>query len=107
MKTVNTDGSYSYSPIKSVKFELPVEWQVYPNPSDGIFNLVVQTNGVIEGTIKVIDSKGSLVKEEHFTGNGSAQKISVDLSANNFAKGVYMLQVTTQFKTQLFKLYKK
>ncbi|HEU0064607.1 MAG TPA: T9SS type A sorting domain-containing protein, partial [Flavisolibacter sp.] len=106
VKTVNTDGSYSYSPIKSVKFELPVEWQVYPNPSDGIFNLVVQTNGVIEGTIKVMDSKGSLVKEEHFTGNGSAQKISVDLSANNFAKGVYMLQVTTQFKTQLFKLYK-
>jgi hypothetical protein len=55
--------------------------------------------------VRVIDAKGSLVREYSRTGNGFPQKLNIDLFGN--ANGVYLLQVNTTGKKQMFKLYKQ
>ena len=42
LKIVDLDGKFAYSPIRPVVFDDEIKWQVYPNPSSGLFNLVCQ-----------------------------------------------------------------
>ena len=107
LKIVNNDGSYTYSSIRSVVFNEAITWQVYPNPSGGLFHLVYQLNNNELLHARLIDSKGSLVKEYHMTANGFLQKLNIDLSANSYASGVYLLQVEATGKKLSFKLYKQ
>ncbi|HEV7621374.1 MAG TPA: T9SS type A sorting domain-containing protein, partial [Flavisolibacter sp.] len=106
LKTVNLDGSYFYSPVRLVQFNEAVLWQVYPNPSNGLFKLVYQLNNTQTVTFRVIDAKGSVVKEYNLIGNGMPQKLTIDLSTNNFSSGVYLLQSDAALK-KVFKLYKQ
>lgn len=105
LKIVNSDGSFYYSPIRSVVFTDAVLWQVYPNPSNGVFALVYQVNSNEKVYARVIDAKGSLVKEFNRIGNGFPQKINIDLMMN--ADGVYLLELNAGGKKQTFKLYKR
>jgi hypothetical protein len=105
LKIVNLDGSFNYSPIRSVVFSDAVLWQVYPNPSGGYFNLVYQLNNNEKLDARILDAKGSLVREYHRTGNGLVQKLSIDLLSS--ASGVYLLQINAAGKKQTFKLYKQ
>lgn len=70
---------------------------VFPNPSTGLFNIVVNSKSSINYTITSVE--GRLIKEE----NGVAAKsISVDLSAES--KGVYFIRVKNENEIQLFKI---
>ncbi|HWJ92725.1 MAG TPA: T9SS type A sorting domain-containing protein, partial [Flavisolibacter sp.] len=104
LKIVNLDGSFSYSPIRSVLFNETVLGRVYPNPSTGFFNLVFQIDAGNNFEAKVFDVKGSLVREYHRTATGLLQKLSIDLSAA--PAGMYLLQTDAAGKRQAFKLYK-
>ena len=42
LKIIEADGSFSYSAIRPVVFTNDVQWQVYPNPSAGVFYLTYQ-----------------------------------------------------------------
>jgi hypothetical protein len=105
VKTVNLDGSFVYSPVRSVVFGDAILSQVYPNASSGIFNLVYQLNNNESMTVRVMDAKGSLVKEYKKTGNGQAQKLRIDLTLQ--AGGVYLLELNLSGKKQVMKLYKQ
>lgn len=105
LKIVNTDGSFTYSPIRTVIFADAILWQVYPNPSKGMFSLVYQINANEEIYVRILDARGSLVKEYRRTGNGFAQKLNIDLTLN--AGGIYLLQIDAAGKKQIFKLYKQ
>lgn len=105
LKIIDKDGSFSYSLIRSLVFSDPVLWKIYPNPSHGLFSLVYQVNSNEQISVRVIDAKGSLVREYNRTGNGFPQKLNIDLFGN--ANGVYLLQVNTADKKQMFKLYKQ
>ena len=105
LKIVNADGSFSYSPVRSVLFNDPVLWHIYPNPSNGMFSLVYQLNNNEQLYARVVDSKGSLIKEYYRKANGFLQKLNIDLYGS--AKGVYLLQINASGKKQTFKLYKQ
>jgi hypothetical protein len=107
LKTVNLDGSFTYSDIKAVMFGDAVLWQVYPNPSSGKFNLVYQLNANEIITGKLYDAKGSLVKDYRTIANGFLQKLNIDISANNYASGVYLLRINAGTAEQVFRLYKQ
>jgi hypothetical protein len=107
LKIINADGSSSYSEIKAVMFGDVLLWQVYPNPSAGKFNLVYQLNTAEAMTARLYDAKGSMVKEYRSTANGFLQKLNIDISANNYASGMYLLRVNAGAKEQAFKLYKQ
>ena len=42
LKIIDNDGRFNYSAVRPVVFNDEVKWQVYPNPSSGVFNLVYQ-----------------------------------------------------------------
>ena len=105
LKIVNLDGSFNYSPIRSVVFSDPVLWNIYPNPSNGLFSLVYQLNNSDKIHARIIDAKGSLIREYYKTGNGFPQKLSIDLFGK--ASGIYLLQVDAAGKKETFRLYKK
>jgi hypothetical protein len=107
LKIINADGTFSYSGIKALFFGDAVMWQVYPNPSAGQFNLVYQVSAAESFAARVYDAKGSLVKEYRSETTGFLQKLSIDLSANNYASGAYLLRVDAAGVHQVFKLYKQ
>jgi mannan endo-1,4-beta-mannosidase len=69
------------------------EVQIYPNPSDGIFDI----KGVVSGTIKIYDLNGKLLMTKVI--NASSTRIRPELS-----KGVYLAQITNQNSTKIIKL---
>lgn len=105
LKIVNLDGSFTYSPVRSILFDEPAQWQIYPNPSSGLFSLVYQINNGQEIYARIFDAKGTIIKEYRKTGNGFPQKMNIDLLGK--ASGVYLLQIDAAGKKQTFKLYKK
>jgi hypothetical protein len=105
LKILNADGSFNYSPIRSVVFNDPVLWQVYPNPSTGLFSLVYQLSTNAEFNGRVLDAKGSLIHEYHKKANGLPQKLNIDLLGK--PAGVYLLQIDVAGKKQSFKLFKQ
>lgn len=107
LKIINADGSFSYSGIKALFFGDAVMWQVYPNPSEGRFNLVYQLNAGEKFVARIYDIKGSLVKEYRSEATGFLQKLNIDLSANNYATGAYLLRVSAGTEQHAFKLYKQ
>jgi hypothetical protein len=107
LKIVDLDGRFAYSPIRPVVFDDEIKWQVYPNPSSGLFNLVYQ---VTEGEfvfVKIHDANGKLVHQLRLAANAFVQKIPIDLSSPQFASGMYLLEVTAGEKKQVFRLLKK
>lgn len=60
--------------------------QVYPNPSNGLFNIVAGSN-ISSLKAKVYDISGKLIYQKDFSGS----KISLDLT--NYPKGIYILNL--------------
>jgi hypothetical protein len=107
LKILNTDGTFSYSDVKAVMFGDVLVWEVYPNPSAGKFNLVYQLDAAEILQAGLYDAKGSLVKEYRTSATGFLQKLSIDISANNYATGMYLLRINAAGQQQAFKLYKQ
>jgi hypothetical protein len=107
LKTVDLDGRFSYSVVRPVVFNDEVKWQVYPNPSQGLFNLVYQTNEGENITVKLYDVNGKIVQQTRLTTNGFVQKHSIDLQSTQYASGLYLLEVAAAGKKEVFRLVKQ
>lgn len=107
LKIVDNDGSFSYSAVRSVVFTNEITWQVFPNPSSDVFNLVYQVNEGEVMTIKVYDAGGKTVYQSVVTGTGFIQKMSINMGASVYASGLYLLEAGTREKKQSFRLVKK
>jgi hypothetical protein len=107
LKTVNEDGSFTYSITRSVVFDDNVEWKVVPNPSSGNFYFVYRLERGREMKMQVSDVAGRIIRHYTITGNGLIQKQAVDISGKKHAAGIYLLQVHTDGKWRTFKLYKQ
>lgn len=65
---------------------------LYPNPTDGIFNLTFNTKKPVSNvSVSVINMLGVKVMEKYYSQNGKDFNYSLDLS--NFSKGVYMVEL--------------
>ncbi len=107
LKIVDHDGKFTYSIIRAVVFDAEIKWQVYPNPSPGLFNLAYQVGAGEKVTIKVHDINGKLIKQVQSAANAFIQKTTIDLSGPQFAPGIYLLEVGTGEKKQVFRLLKR
>ena len=106
LKMIDIDGKFTYSIIRAVVFDDEVKWQVYPNPSDGIFNFVYQVNEGEAVSIKLHDINGKLVQQRIMTANAFVQKVTIDLSGPNYASGLYLLEAIAGDKKYTFRLLK-
>ena len=107
LKIIDNDGSIKFSAIRPVVFDQEINWQVFPNPSSGIFNLGLQANDDEVITVKVYDVNGKIVYQDNAKGSGFVQKINIDLRDSKFADGLYLLEVAAGNKKQSFKLIKQ
>lgn len=107
LKMIDNDGSFSYSAVRPVTFSNDLQWQVYPNPSDGFFNLVYQLAQGETMSVKIYDANGKAVKQYTSTATGFFQKITIDMQEKGFASGLYLLEAVSGTKKQTFRLIKQ
>jgi hypothetical protein len=107
LKIVDNDGRFSYSPVRPVVFDDEIKWQVYPNPSQGIFNLVYQMNVGETVGLRLYDVNGKLVFQTQLMGDGFVQKYGINLQPSQFSSGLYLLEATIGEKKHLFRLVKE
>ena len=107
LKIVYNDNTFIYSPVRPVVFNDDIQWQVYPNPSIGIYNFIYQLNQSETVSLKVYDANGKLVKQMNLIGNGFLQKVQVDLKSAKFAPGIYLLSADAGEKKFSIKLIKQ
>jgi hypothetical protein len=106
LKIVENDGSFHYSEIRPVIFNDNITWQVYPNPSNGVFNFIFQQNPGQVMNVKVYNVKGQLVQQTQIQATGFVQKIIIDLQQSKFATGMYMIMAEGA-STKTFKVVKR
>jgi phosphomevalonate kinase len=90
-----------------VVFEDEIQWQVYPNPSAGVYNFVYQVNPGETMKIKVYDVNGKLVKQMNPSGNGFVQKMVIDIKSSDYPSGIYLLIADSGDKKQTVRLIKQ
>ena len=70
----------------------PLELDIYPNPSSGIFNLYFENFNIENLDINVVDISGKLVLDRIYSfSKDSPKTISLDLS--NLSQGMYLLKI--------------
>lgn len=107
LKIIDKSGSFIYSVVRPVVFDNGVKWQIYPNPSTGLYYLVYQVNSDEKMQVKVYDIYGRLLQQILPSANGFIQKQSVDLRPSKYAAGLYLFEVSLDGKKQLFKVIKQ
>jgi hypothetical protein len=107
LKIIDNDGSFRYSAIRPVVFNEEISWQVFPNPSSGIFKLTYQAADGEAMTANVYDITGKTVKQYQLTANGFVQQLLIDLHEPGFANGLYLLDVRTGDRKRSFKLLRQ
>lgn len=107
LKIIDEDGSFSYSPVRPVVFNDELKWQVTPNPSSGLFNLIYQANSGEMVSVKLYDINGRMVQQFDNLSNGFIQKLTINLGEAKFSKGLYLLEVKSAGQDHTFKLLKQ
>jgi hypothetical protein len=107
LKIVNKDNSFMYTPVRSVIFNDDLQWQVFPNPSNGNYEFRYRAGNNESLDIKIFDISGRLVKQINLIGNGLQQKIQIDLKSVKYAPGAYLLIARSGEKRIDIKLIKR
>ena len=91
--TVNNTAVYVFNSENpsSSEFQDPISFNVYPNPSTGLFHINVQDMSNEPVTLSVFDALGRVVTSYQTTISNDDATIRLDLSS--FTKGVYLLQL--------------
>jgi|GEM_PF-2620661 len=96
LRHVDLDGKEDYSNIISISGnnEAVKYFEIYPNPSTGIFNVLFES--LVETTvpIEVYNSVGQIVQSEVVGARQGKNEYSIDLTA--YPKGIYLVKVKYQ-----------
>jgi hypothetical protein len=107
LKIVYNDNTFFYSPVRQVIFDDDIQWQVYPNPSNGEYKFLYNLAQNESMNVKVYDVNGRLVKEMKLIGNGYVEKTVIDLRSVKFPPGIYLLSAEAGEKKFSIKLIKQ
>ena len=89
--TVNVSGSPGSSLLSINDNNNKLSSTIYPNPSDGIFNVTINNIKNENIKVEVLNSLGQIVFEDNK--NAINNKFYIDI--RNFAKGIYQLRITS------------
>ena len=99
VNSTNFTISEATASIKDVSFE---GFNLYPNPSNGNFNLQFETISTALVKLQLFDLTGRLVREMQFS--NVAARFSESISFKNTAKGLYLLKIKNGSKQTTRKL---
>lgn len=74
-------------------------YKLYPNPSNGNYNLIISLAGISDISIRIFNSQGALIKEEYAT-----QVSSYKLDGHLNQSGLYLIEIETDYGKEIFKL---
>lgn len=74
-------------------------YQLYPNPSNGNYKLIISLAGISDITIRIFSTHGALIKEEYV-----AQTSSYRLDGYLDQSGLYLVEIETSYGKEIFKL---
>jgi hypothetical protein len=74
------------------------EFSVYPNPTNGKFNITLPLN--IKANVSVVDAEGKLILEKNNLSNGALMNLG------NVAPGVYLVNISSATETQTVRIVK-
>ncbi len=97
LKQVDYNGEYTYSNIAAVSFEgnEANEIAIYPNPSDGVVNILYNTKSAENAQVSITNSIGQVV--EDYTVVSSADG-NIKLELTSLSRGVYYISVLEEAK---------
>ncbi|SEJ71213.1 Por secretion system C-terminal sorting domain-containing protein [Dyadobacter koreensis] len=107
LKMVDKDETFNYSAIRSVTFSEKVNWRVYPNPSNGVFNVDFQTEKSNLVNVNVFDVSGRLLEQKTIISSGSLQTQQINISGAAVKSGIYFLEIMSGQQKQVFKILKE
>ena len=88
LKIVDTNGSFTYSPIVTINNKKVLELHIYPNPATTYTTIQLPNSGGQHVAINIFNEQGQLVKQ--FLQNNATQ-IQIDIAA--LASGTYQVFV--------------
>jgi hypothetical protein len=88
---LKVSGSYKPTGIKELAFAKEIA--LYPNPSNGLVNIVLPSMNAENTEIQIFDFSGRLVSSKAVQLNSAEQTVQVD--ASNFTAGMYFIKVAT------------
>lgn len=95
--SVKSGSSNDTTDIKKFKSSYPVEMKIYPNPSDGRFNVEFDNKFNENFTIRILDVNGTLLDHKFYSSN--ADHSWVEMNVEDYPRGLYILELSTN---QLF-----
>jgi hypothetical protein len=111
VRAINGLGFSDYSNVLTVPFGVGIntknafsELNVYPNPSENIFNINVVDVYRGNTIINIYDELGRLLASNSIEKTSETLNTTVDLS--NYSNGVYMLQITSDEKSSSQRIVK-
>ena len=104
LKMVDLDETFKYSPIRPVVINEKIDWQIYPNPSKDIVNIVYQAEAGEEVRVSVTDLTGRPSLKGNWTASGAVQKYQINLGSTEFAPGLYLVEVVAGKKREIFRV---
>ena len=107
LRIVNQDNSFMYSPVRPVAFNDDIQWQVYPNPSNGNYEFLYNGEAGKTISIRIFDASGKLVKKISVNGTGLQQRMPIDLRGIKYAPGTYLLIAESGEKKYNIRLIKQ
>ena len=107
LKIVYNNNAFIYSPVRPVIFDDDIQWQVYPNPSNGEYKFLYNLAQNASMSVKIYDASGKLVKEMKLNGNGFVEQTIIDLRSAKFPPGIYLLSTEAGEKKLNLKLIKQ
>ncbi|MEE9437772.1 MAG: T9SS type A sorting domain-containing protein, partial [Saprospiraceae bacterium] len=98
LKQIDFDGKSSYSSIAKTTYNEKSAVRIYPNTTSGLLNIDLGHLSTAYGS--VMDINGQKVKAFTINNNYSTLDIS------NLSNGVYLIQITTNIKSETIKIFK-
>lgn len=108
VKEVTPEGCYSdssnviYVGFLGTDDLLTSEFNIYPNPFSKEFNIEFQSKD--NSVVSIYNSIGQLIENINIVGGNSIQKTKI--TASNYEKGIYFIQINTKEKSIIKKIIK-
>lgn len=100
LKMMNTDGSFTYSPVRMIQFNKNVIVRVFPNPATTILNVQVVKQDNKLASVYLYNSTGQCLISKSFV-------LNTQLDVSKLAAGTYMIRVDDGIESKIFTIQKK
>jgi hypothetical protein len=98
LQSVDKDGKFTYSEVKTIRNGLIGNISIFPNPAKDYVNVTLGSDATAGSlSIRLISQSGQLLAERKVTNTGGTM---VSLPVSNYPSGNYLIQVVGQDGTQ-------